>query len=338
MKIFAFALRPFDELAYLERACHELNVEFGWTSEYPTLENASLAAGADALTIITNPMTAELLDRYHKLGIRAIATRSIGYDHIDVNHARSLGMRVAHAAYPPEGVADYTIMLMLMALRRAKQVFRHAGVQNFGLEGKLGRSLGSCTVGVVGTGAIGSCVIRELAGFGCRVLACDPFPRDDVRAMAEYVELEELLSESDVVTLHAPGLAENRHMIGAAELALMKPDAVLINAARGMLVDTDALITALEQGAWEAPHLTPSNMRPVSTTSIEALTYSPTESAPSSWLCPTLLSRHTWRSTLPRTLSRWCAPTSRRCWRSPAERALRTRCGNRYAVRRFHAV
>lgn len=248
MKIFAFALRPFDELAYLERACHDLNIEFDWTSEYPTLENASLAAGADALTIITNPMTAELLDRYHELGIHAIATRSIGYDHIDVDHARSLGIRVAHAVYPPEGVADYTIMLMLMALRRAKQVFRHAGVQNFGLEGKLGRSLGSCTVGVVGTGAIGSCVIRELAGFGCRVLACDPFPRDDVRAMAEYVELEKLLSESDVVTLHAPGLAENRHMIGAAELALMKPDAVLINAARGMLVDTDALITALEQG------------------------------------------------------------------------------------------
>ena len=76
MKIFAFALRPFDELAYLERACHELNIEFDWTSEYPTLENASLAAGADALTIITNPMTAELLDRYHELGIRAIATRS----------------------------------------------------------------------------------------------------------------------------------------------------------------------------------------------------------------------------------------------------------------------
>lgn len=248
MKIFAFALRPFDELAYLERACHELNIEFDWTSEYPTLENASLAAGADALTIITNPMTAELLDRYHELGIHAIATRSIGYDHIDVDHARSLGMRVAHAVYPPEGVADYTIMLMLMALRRAKQVFRHAGVQNFGLEGKLGRSLGSCTVGVLGTGAIGSCVIRELAGFGCRVLACDPFPRGDVRAQAEYVELEKLLSESDVVTLHAPGLAENRHMIGAAELALMKPDAVLINAARGMLVDTDALITALEQG------------------------------------------------------------------------------------------
>lgn len=248
MKIFAFALRPFDELPYLKAASQELGFEFDWTAEYPTPENAELAAGAEALTIITNPMTADLLDRYHELGIRAIATRSIGYDHIDVAHARALGMRLAHAAYPPEGVADYTIMLMLMALRRAKLVFSHAGVQNFGLEGKLGRSLGSCTVGVVGTGAIGSRVIRELAGFGCRILAYDPYPRDDVRAAAEYVSLEELLASSDVVTLHAPGLPENRHMIGAEELAAMKPNAVLVNAARGMLVDTDALVDALEQG------------------------------------------------------------------------------------------
>ena len=248
MKIFAFALRPFDELPCLKTASQELGFEFDWTAEYPTPENAELAAGAEALTIITNPMTADLLDRYHELGIRAIATRSIGYDHIDVAHARALGMRLAHAAYPPEGVADYTIMLMLMALRRAKLVFSHAGVQNFGLKGKLGRSLGSCTVGVVGTGAIGSRVIRELAGFGCRILAYDPYPRDDVRAMAEYVSLEELLASSDVVTLHAPGLPENRHMIGAEELAAMKPNAVLVNAARGMLVDTDALVDALEQG------------------------------------------------------------------------------------------
>lgn len=248
MKIFAFALRPFDELPYLEAASRELGFSFDWTDAYPTLDNADLAAGADALTIITNPMTADLLDRYHELGIRAVATRSIGYDHIDVAHARSLGMRVAHAAYPPEGVADYTIMLMLMALRRAKLVFRHAAAQDFSLEGKLGRSLGSCTVGVVGTGAIGSCVIRELAGFGCRILAHDPYPRDDVRSRAEYVDLDTLLAKSDVVTLHAPGLPENRHMIGAAELARMKRGAVLVNAARGMLVDTEALIGALESG------------------------------------------------------------------------------------------
>ena len=123
-----------------------------------------LAEGANALCIITNPMTPELLDRYHELGVRGIATRSIGYDHIDVEHARRLGIRVAHAAYPPEGVADYAIMLMLMALRKVKFVQRCAAAQDFSLEGKIGRSLGSCTVGVVGTGAIGSCVVRELQG------------------------------------------------------------------------------------------------------------------------------------------------------------------------------
>lgn len=248
MKLFAFAIRPYDELPCLQAMSRELGFEYGWTSEYPTLENAELACGAEALNIITNPMTPKLLDRYHELGIRAIATRSIGYDHIDMTHARKLGMRIAHAAYPPEGVADYTIMLILMALRRAKFVFRQAAVQDFGLSGKIGRALKSCTVGVVGTGAIGSCVIRELAGFGCRILACDPFPCDEVRAHATYMELDELLEKSDIVTLHAPGLPENHHMIGERELDIMRQGALIVNAARGTLIDTAALISALESG------------------------------------------------------------------------------------------
>lgn len=248
MKIFAYSLRPYDELGYLDALSRELGFDYDWTEAYPTLENAELARGADALCIITNPVTAELLDRYHELGIRGIATRSIGYEHIEVNRARALGIRVAHAAYPPEGVADYAIMLMLMALRKVKLVCRHAAAQDFTLRGKLGRSLGSCTVGVVGTGAIGSCVIRQLGGFGCRVLAYDPVPRDDLAGLAEYVGLDELLAESDVVTPHAPGLPENRHMIGAAELARMREGAVLVNAARGSLVDTGALLDALESG------------------------------------------------------------------------------------------
>lgn len=248
MKIFAYSLRPYDELGYLDALSRELGFEYKWTAEYPTLENAGLAAGADGVCIITNPMTAELLDRYHELGVRGIATRSIGYEHIDVAHARKLGIRVAHAAYPPEGVADYAIMLMLMALRKVKLVLRHAEAQDFTLEGKIGRSLSSCTVGVVGTGAIGACVVRQLRGFGCRVLACDPVEKDELAGLVSYVGLHELLAASDVVTLHAPGLPENRHMIGARELSLMRPGAILVNAARGSLVDTAALLDALESG------------------------------------------------------------------------------------------
>lgn len=248
MRLFAFALREYDELGYLDAVSRELGFEYDWTPEYPTLDNAGLAAGCDSLSIITNPMTPELLDAYHALGVRGIATRSIGYDHIDVAHARGLGMRVAHAAYPPEGVADYTVMLILMALRKAKLVLAQASVQGFGLEGKIGRSLSSCTVGVVGTGAIGSAVVRRLVGFGCRILAYDPVEREEVRAHATYVGLDELLASSDVITLHAPGLEANRHMIGAKELARMRRGVTLVNAARGTLVDTGALIEAVESG------------------------------------------------------------------------------------------
>lgn len=248
MRLFAFALREYDELGYMETCARELGFEFGWTPEYPTLQNIELAAGADGVTIITNPLTAELLDALRGMGVRGVATRSIGYDHIDVPHARELGMRVAHAAYPPEGVADYTVMLMLMALRKVKLVDRANAAQDFTLRGKLGRSLTNCTVGVVGTGSIGACVVRELQGFGCRVLAYDPYPKDSLGGLATYVSLDELLAASDVVTLHVPGLPQNHHMIGAAELASMKPGAVLVNAARGSLVDTAALLDALESG------------------------------------------------------------------------------------------
>ncbi len=248
MKLFAFALRPYDELGFMEELSQELGFDFGWTTEYPSMNNVHLAAGASALSILTNPMTPELLDCYHRMGIQAIATRSIGYDHIDLPYARKLGMRIGHAAYPPEGVANYTIMLMMMGLRRVKFILDMAAVQDFSLEGKLGRDISSCTVGVVGTGAIGACVIRHLQGFGCRILASDPYPKDELRELATYVDLDTLLAESDVITLHTPALPENIHMIGRDQFARMRPGTVLVNAGRGSLVDTAAMIEALESG------------------------------------------------------------------------------------------
>lgn len=248
MKLFAFSLRDFDELGFLEELSQELGFEFGWTAEYPSLENAHLAEGADALSIMTNPMTPELLDCYRSMGIKAIATRSIGYDHIDLEYAHKIGMRVGHAAYPPESVANYAIMLMLMTLRRVPFILSQNAVQDFSLEGKLGRDISSCTVGVVGTGAIGACVIRHLTGFGCRILAYDPFEKEELKDIATYTNLQTLLEQSDAVTLHAPGLPPNHHMIGAPELASMKQGAVIVNAARGSLIDTGALIDSLESG------------------------------------------------------------------------------------------
>ncbi len=248
MKLFAYALRDYDELPYLEAISQELGFSFDWTSEYPCLENAHLAEGYDALCIITNPMTPELLDRFHELGVKYLATRSIGYDHIDLVHAAKLGMRVGHAAYPPEGVADYTVMLLLMAIRKAKLIFRGADAQDFTLRGKIGLNLPEQTVGVVGTGKIGAAVIERLHGFDCKILASDPYPSEHVRTYATYVDLDTLLAESNIVTLHAPGLPENHHMINAERIARMKNGVVIVNAARGLLIDTEALIDGIESG------------------------------------------------------------------------------------------
>lgn len=248
MKLFAYALREYDELGYLDTCAREMGFEYGWTSEYPSLENVDLARGYDELCIITNPMPAELLDAFHAEGVKNLATRTIGYEHIDIGHAYELGMRVANAPYPPEGVANYAIMLLLMAQRKVKLLARQALAQDFGLHGKLGKDISTSTVGVIGTGRIGTTVVKHLAGFGCRLLAYDPYPNPEVAKLATYVDLDALYAESDAITLHAPGLPENRHMIDAAAFSKMKRGVTIVNAARGMLIDTQALVEAVESG------------------------------------------------------------------------------------------
>lgn len=173
-------------------------------------------------------------------GVKYICTRSIGYDHIDIQAAEKLGITIENVAYPPDGVADYTLMLILMALRRAKNTLKHVEHHDFRLPAARGKELHCMTVGVVGAGHIGHAVIQRLHAFGCHVLVCDTNGRDS------SVPLHELLAKSDIVTLHVPLNANTRHMIGKKQFSIMKQDAILVNTARGALVDTEALITALE--------------------------------------------------------------------------------------------
>ena len=249
MKLFVYAMRDFDELGYFTDLCREHGIELAYSADHCTLETADLAAGCDAVSLTTNaPVDRALVARLKELGVRAIATRSIGVDHIDLDACRELGMRVSHAAYDPDSVANYAIMLAMMCLRRVPQTIDRARVQDYTLEGKLGRDISNCTVGVVGTGSIGGTAARHLHGFGCNLLAFDPYPNPAVEGIATYVGLDELLANSDVVTLHAPATKENHHMIDERALGLMKDGAVLVNTARGALVDTEALIAALESG------------------------------------------------------------------------------------------
>ena len=248
MKIFFYTLREFDELPYCEPFKQKYGIDYAWTSEPPCPENLHLAEGCDAVS--TNPceIRPEYLQTFAKMGVRYLPCRSIGYDHIPLDTATELGLRVSHSHYPPEGVANYTIMLMLMATRKMNQIMLRAVAQDYSLAGKMGRDLSSCTVGVIGTGKIGRTVIRHLSGFGCRILAYDLYPNEEVCNTAEYVDLDTLYAESDVITLHLNATPENHYLINEAAIEKMKPCLILINTARGTLIEPKALVNVLESG------------------------------------------------------------------------------------------
>ncbi|MDY3920485.1 MAG: D-isomer specific 2-hydroxyacid dehydrogenase family protein [Candidatus Limivivens sp.] len=248
MKIFVYSYRDFDEASFFEKFSKEYQVELGICRDAPTLENAYLAEGYPAISVITTKVDAALVERFHELGVRMISTRTIGYDHIDLEKAKELGMHVGNATYSPCCVADYTVMLMLMSIRKMKRIMQRAEMNDFSLPGIQGRELHNFTVGVIGTGKIGETVIRDLSGFGCRIYAHDLYEKESVREMAEYVPLEEIYQKCDLITLHMPLTPENTHMIDAKAIGQMKDGVVIVNTARGGLIDTQALIAGIESG------------------------------------------------------------------------------------------
>src|SRR5699024_3117255 len=144
----------------------------------------------------------------------------------------------------PDTVADFTLMLMLMSCKKIGHILKRSELQDYSLNGKIGKNIGDCTVGIIGTGNIGRAVIKRLTGFGCKILAYDPYENDEVKNAAEYVSFDRLLRESDIISLHTPGSDENHHLLNAEAFNKMKDGVIIINTARGRLIDTDALIDA----------------------------------------------------------------------------------------------
>lgn len=221
-------------------------MELGICHEGPTIENAYLAEGYPYVSIITTKIDADLVKRFHELGVKMISTRTIGYDHIDLDAAGECGMSVSNVSYSPECVADYTILLMLMSIRKMKRIMQREEINDFSLPGIQGKEMPNFTVGVIGTGRIGRSVIRDLSGFGCTVYAYDLYENEEVKNYAQYVTLDEIYEKCDMITLHMPLLDSNFHLIDGEALAKMRDGVVLINTARGGLIDTKALIDGLE--------------------------------------------------------------------------------------------
>lgn len=246
MKICVYNLRD-DEKKYFRFWEKNLPVELVVSEEDPSDDNLTLVQDCEGVSVLGQTrIESDLLDIWKASGVKYLSTRTIGYDHINIEYAKKIGLRVCNVRYSPNGVADFTIMLMLMCLRNYKQALWRGQVNDFSLFGLQGREMKSMTVGVMGTGNIGRVVIQDLEGFGCRILAYDVHQNDWTREHAAYVSLDQLFAESDIITLHLPLLDSTKHIINESNICKMKDGVVIINCARGELADLNALIKGIE--------------------------------------------------------------------------------------------
>jgi D-lactate dehydrogenase len=250
MRTAVFSTKPYDQ-RFLEEANAGHGHALTFLEPRLTPETAPLAHGHDAVCAFVNDrLDAGVLATLAEGGTRLIALRSAGFNHVDVAEAARLGLTVARVpAYSPYAVAEHAVALVLALNRKLHRAYNRVREGNFALDGLMGFDMHGRTVGVVGTGKIGTVFARIVAGMGCRLLAHDPYPSDEVLALGgRYVALDELWPACDVIALHAPLTPETRHLVNAPALARMKDGVMLINTSRGGLVDTQAVISALKSG------------------------------------------------------------------------------------------
>lgn len=211
---------------------------------------APLCAGyGAALVFVNDKVDRPCLKALAEGGTRLIATLSTGTNHIDLAAAKELGMTVASVpSYSPNAVSEFTLALLLAMARKIPRANQRVREGNFELEGLEGFELRDKTVGVFGTGAIGREVVKNLSGFGCRILAHDPAPHPEIAKLCRYVSQDELFRASDILTFHVPLLPDTRHLVNDQALALMKKGVFLINTSRGAIFDTPAIIRGLKKG------------------------------------------------------------------------------------------
>jgi D-lactate dehydrogenase len=250
MRIAVFSTKKWTRDAF-DRLNADFGFEFSYFEAHLCVETAPLVEGYDAVCVFVNDdVNARVLEIIHAKGIRIVALRCAGFNNVDLEKAAELDMCVMRVpAYSPHAVAEHTIGLILDLNRKIHRAYNRVRDGNFALDGLLGFDLYRKTVGVIGTGKIGTVLCDILQGFGVRILAHDNHPNDRLREQGvEYVDLKHLYSESDIITLHCPLTFESYHMINDYAIALMKENVMIVNTSRGPLIDTNAVIEAMKQG------------------------------------------------------------------------------------------
>lgn len=250
MKTAVFSTRRYDQ-SLLSSANADGRHELRFLQDRLTLETAVLAKNCPAVCVFVNDnVDAEVLAALAAQGTRLVATRSTGYNHIDMQAAGRLGIAVVRVTdYSPYSVAEFAVGLLLAVNRKIARASTRTRDGNFELDGLMGFDLHGKTVGVVGTGKIGVIFAQIMKGFGCTVVGYDPYPSAAFETLGgRYLPVDELLACSDVVSLHCPLTAENRHIVNAAALAGLKRGCIMVNTSRGGLIDTEAAVQALKTG------------------------------------------------------------------------------------------
>lgn len=250
MRIAVFDTRRYDREA-LERANHSRGHDLHFLEMRLDATSARLAEGARGVcSFVNDRVDRACIEVLRQVGVELLLLRCAGFNHVDLQAAADLGLKVVRVPeYSPHAVAEHTIGLLLALVRRIPRAAQRVREANFSLEGLVGFDLYGKTFSVVGTGRIGAATARIAHGFGCRVLAHDLMPDEELRALGvTYVDLDTLYRESQIVSLHVPLTPATRHLINEHALARMQPHGILLNTSRGALVDTRALIGALKSG------------------------------------------------------------------------------------------
>ncbi len=248
MKVAVYSTRPYDR-THLDSANVAGAHEFIWIEHRLSSDNTPLARGCDAVCAFVNDrLDAPVLHELAAGGTRLVVLRCAGHNHVDLAAANSLGLTVTNVpAYSPHAVAEHAIALLLTLNRHTHLAHERVRRGDFRLDGLEGSNLHGKTAGLIGTGRIGTITGKILEGFGCHVVAFDPYASPESRAAGfEFVGRNDLLARSDIVSLHCPLLPATKHLINTSTLACLKPTALLINTSRGGLIDTAAAIDALE--------------------------------------------------------------------------------------------
>ncbi|WP_223670715.1 NAD(P)-dependent oxidoreductase [Kangiella shandongensis] len=248
MKLVLFGVQDFEKPIYRQKNKESFNFELSFVDSALTEEHVSQLASASAISIFANnPLDKALLSFIRAQGVKLILLRSTGYDHVDITAAKELGMTVMNVpGYSPQSVAEHAVTLLLCLYRKMFLLQKRLINSQFALNGNLGESVYDKTIGVIGVGDIGSAYASIMKGFGCRVIGYDPAVSESKPELLEWVSLNEIWQQADVISLHCPLNETTNHLINKETIEKMKQGVTIINTARGPVIRTTDLIDALD--------------------------------------------------------------------------------------------